>query len=229
MLERIGKTEVITPDVAKLNIDLSEGALVDLNTDELVERVVVWAQSIVGPEEFVRAKEDFYAQFGKVHPEDTFYNARMNYFLEYFVFLRPMGNSGKTPFQAWGGVADAPIHSVFQVIRHRPDNMVVRDLVSTQKYKILPRRGETFVGFGKSDIFQGFVFLEEGRYSISTGAIVHPRTATGVIRKLIKNATKGPQFSANTLLYDLAQLQIRAARHAHVNPKLLYAAPRRTL
>jgi len=218
-------------------------APVDYTTDELVERVVVWVQNIVGAQEFIRAKDDFYLLFGKVFPEDAFYEARMNYFLEYFVFVRPIteavnpAHAGKTPFvlfrESEAAVVQVPdnergvTHSLFQVVRHRKDSMVVRDLMTGTKHKIVPRHSETFCGFGKSDIFQGFVFSTGDLSHVSHGVVIHPRKVESIIKKTIKNVKKSLPDRSESLLRELAHLQIRAARHSHVNPKLIYNAPAR--
>ena len=239
MLERFSQTDM-TSNAAE---GIADSAAVDITTDELVERVVVWAQGMFGSEEVVRAKEDFFVLFGKVFHEDAFFEARMNYFLEYFVFLRPISqfvaseHVGQTPFAAYkvmnqevGSEVAAnrtAIHSLFQIAKHRSDHMIVKDLITGLKHKLVPKGAESLCGFGKNDIFQGFVFTSGDQSFVSLGVVIHPRRAEGVIRKIIKTAKKNLSITGDELLQKLAHLQVRAARHGHVNPKLIYSAPTR--
>jgi hypothetical protein len=73
------------------------------------------------------------------------------------------------------------------------------------------------------DVFQGFLFGAVSSVFMSQGLIVHPRSATKVILKMLKSAQKVPGFHASAMLTRLANLQLRAIRHAHVDAKAIYS------
>ncbi len=211
--------------------------------DDVIEGIVAWLRSELDPGEFVAAKDEFFARFGKVFPEDDCWDPRMSYYLDWFLFARslPGQDLATTPFQTFCNAKltvaipeknrvllealSVCRHSVFQVSKVRDDMMIVTDLIGqSQKITVRPKAGETFKAFLAKDVFQGFLFGSGDAVFLSQGLIVHPRSATKVVLKMIKSAQKVPGFQASAILTRLANLQLRALRHAHVDAKTIYSA-----
>jgi hypothetical protein len=218
--------------------------------DDLLEGLVYWARHKFGADEFVRAREEYYEKAGKVFEEDSFFLTRMNYFIDFFLFERPLPKgksvalelSDQTPFDVFQrfGRTEVPSfspsiaerlndlgsfsHSIFLVSKIRDQEMFVTDLLNGERLIIRPKETETFKGFCKKDIFQSFIFNYDRKHRLGSGVIIHPAEARKTIRRYLKDAQKSPEYHRNKVLYRLARQHIRHLRHGHVDPRLIYAA-----
>lgn len=203
-------------------------------TESILETIVSEFESHMGQEAFVAAKEEFYRQFGKVFPEDNFYDARMSYFLDYFVLLRPVPGESATPFLKFRPDAVFPVelvaaieafrHSVFLVESLASDkmSMVVRDLTTRAAYKVQAKPGESFHGFSAKSVFQGFVFPLKGFAYLGNGLIMHPPQVIALIENFIKKSLKLNDFDEQEMLAKLAFVQLKSLRHSRAGAKLIY-------
>jgi len=244
-----------TRDQARANVaaSITDGLS---SVEKLCETMIAWAQQTLGGDEFVAAKEEFFTQTGKFFSDDPFYDERITYFLDHFIFGRPVARKDgdstllETPYQSFmrssqlyeGGsqaekFADfAEIgcfrHSLFQVLRCSKNEMLVRDLVSGTKHKISAQGRTSLVAFHKHDLFQGYLLPYRDQVYLSLGVIHHPsivsRLVRGELKKLLKAAEKGGVFDKGKFLFDLAHRHMRAMRHKKADPRLLYkvAAPK---
>lgn len=209
--------------------------------DECLEIVVAWLESIAGKTYFMAPLDEFHAQFGKVNHEDDFYQARMNYFLEYCILERPMtGNlSGRSPLSVFmernaqitsGDNSAASLwrtfcgfrHGVFQVVKSGENQIIIVDLLTERKLKVKSKAGETLKYFPRKSIFQGFIFGNGDQYVLGQGMIIHPEMASGQIMKFFKNHKKFPRFSAGEMAKMMALTNMRYLRMQHVNPHVIY-------
>lgn len=203
-------------------------------TDQVLEAVIADAEAAFGKEAFIAAKEEFYLRFGKVFPEDPFYEARMSYFLDYFVLLRAIPGELKTPFLKFAAankaipddlrlMVECFRHSIFEVASFSPAHeMMVEDLRTGATYKIRPKPGESLRGFSKGAIFQGCLF-PHGEYAyLSNGLLMHPSQVLGEIKKFLKNSVNSESFDEQEALARLAFVQLRALRHSRAGAKRIY-------
>lgn len=213
-----------------------------VSVDDCLEIVVAWIEQVAGKTYFVGPLEEFQARYGKVNPEDEFYQARMNYFLEYCVLERPMTSvNGSTLapvtrfFEVHNDVtrgleAGAATwinfsgfrHGVFQVLKSASEMLVVKDLVTERSFKIVPKAGETLQYLRKKSIFQCFVFGNFDRKYLGQGLIVHPDGANVEILKFLKKHKKSPTLKHPELMRNLAALNMRYLRMQHVDPTVIY-------
>src|SRR6478735_7913459 len=77
----------IIPSVA---IDGSVGGEWLSPLDQQREDIITWVVNLLGVEEVVKAKEEFFTQTGMIFHDDESYNRRMSYFIDYFLFIRPL-------------------------------------------------------------------------------------------------------------------------------------------
>jgi len=206
--------------------------------DDMLETIVVWASNVVGGEDIIRASEEFYNLTGKVFHGDTFYDRRMNLFQDFYLFEREA--EGATPFAILSTAIDRlPIdeqikarirlladhrHSLFEILKVKPQLLVVRDLAVGDKLKIAAKPGEEFDGFSKKELFQGFLFRLGQSWSMSCGILVHPLRATKVIKSAFRKKRKSPTFDVRSEVYRLARQQVRYLRHQHVDARTIYLA-----
>ncbi|MEY4630004.1 MAG: hypothetical protein RIQ81_124 [Pseudomonadota bacterium] len=207
-------------------------------TDQLIEAVVMRSEQEFGKDAFVRAKDEFHTLFGKVFPEDPFFESRMSYFLDHFVLLRPLPGQGPaTPFLRFApALIDDPErggklieamesfrHSVFEILTVSPeDGMTIRDLRTGDGYNVRRKHNESFRGFTVGALFQGFVFPDGDSAWLGNGLIVHPPQVAQIIRKYLKSLIKSVDFDEQAMLARLAWVQLKAVRHSHAGAKRIY-------
>lgn len=212
------------------------------SVDDCLEVVVAWIEQVAGKSYFVGPLEEFQARYGKVNPEDEFYQARMNYFLEHCVLERPMTGSaenGLAPvtrfFEKHSDITKGPEdgsatwikfsgfrHGVFQVLKSGSEMMLVKDLITERSFKIVPKAGETLQYLRKKSIFQCFVFGNFDHKQLGQGLIVHPEGANPEIVKFIKKYKKNPTVKPADVLRNLAVTNMRFLRMQHVDPAVIY-------
>lgn len=216
---------------------------------DCLDAIVCWVEALLGSDELVAAREEFFNQTGKVFEADPFYEQRMNYFLEVFLFERRLRKSkfvalhlvGKTPFELFMECMDAGRgettpelqgrfadlgnhqHSLFCVLKPSRDALVVRNLLTGAKLVLEAKSGENFYGIGKKDIFQAFIYPNGKIFQASRGFIFHPTQASKSIIKSLKQRKKNQEFIEEKVLYNLAKLYVRHYRHRHVDPAQIYS------
>jgi hypothetical protein len=210
--------------------------------DDCLEIVVAWLESVAGKTYFTAPLDEFQMQFGKVNHEDDFYQARMNYFLEYCILERPMTSSPgmRSPLSVFleknahmtsGDDQTADYwrrfcgfrHGIFQVVKAGASQITVMDLLADGELTISSKSGETLKYFPRKSIFQGFVFGLGDRYMLGQGMIIHPEMACGQILKFFKNHKKFPRFAAGEIAKLMALTNMRYLRMQHVNPNVIYS------
>lgn len=204
--------------------------------DRCLETVIDWVNRDFGMNALVQAKEEFFWKTGKVFYDDEFFAQRMGYFIDFFLFQRPLAVAnpalaGMTPIQAYcelfasdrGWPLKDARHSLFSVQKVKEQEMYIVDMLCDEKYTISKRENETFRGVTKKQVFQGFVYVESTRNLLSRGLVFHPTEAVSGIKKFLKRAKKERGFDEMNFLARLARQQLRQLRHRHVDPKLIYA------
>lgn len=202
--------------------------------DQVMEAVVADAEVALGKDAFVAAKEEFYLRFGKVFPEDPFYDSRMSYFLDYFMMLRAIPGESRTPFLKFArsnksvsqdlvSVMECFRHSVFEVqATSTTDFVTVRDILTGITYPVYPKPGESLRGLLKGLVFQGILFPEGDRAWLSNGIVMHPSDTLDVIRDFLKKSSNSSDFDEQDALARLAFVQLRALRHSHAGARRIY-------
>src|SRR4051812_1919674 len=62
----------------------------DVDVDDVIEEFILWAQTAFGNDEIVTAREEFFKRSGKVFSDDSHFASHMSYFLDFFLFERPL-------------------------------------------------------------------------------------------------------------------------------------------
>jgi hypothetical protein len=208
------------------------------NFDDLIDALVDFTQCLIGTDGIIEAREIFFTAMGKTFHNDPFYEARIQYFLDYLVFNHLIKCSNTSApivsidqFVEHDLVAHkAPnldslksrIHSLFHIDKVKKDKMWISDLLSGHSYELNARGDELFTGYQKKMILQSYLFSSDANHWLSRGVIIHPMEATKVIKKYIKTSKKAHDFDPNIIRSRLARQQIRHLRLKHVCPKNIY-------
>jgi hypothetical protein len=206
-------------------------ANVESQIDNQLETFLEWSHKIFGSEQLILAKEEFYTKMGKIFPEDDFFNRRISYFVDYFLFERPLRSKCKhnrmTPFNAFKESEGSPTiqrasHSIYQVLKVCQKFLHIEDFISGERFKIEPSDHTSFEGIVKKDLFQGFIYDVDNQTVLSRGLVFHPPQVHGLIKKHLKMLRKNDLFNREQILSFLARTHLRHIRHSHVSAKLFY-------
>lgn len=211
--------------------------------DDVVESIIAWAQAAFGTAAIVAAQEQFFANMGKVFTDDSFYDARISYFFDWFLLERSITTDNVTPYaiaaqqlsqhniittpenKYWLDGLGQYRHSLFEIAKVQDTSMVLVDLLQGQKLTVKARKGqESFCALDKKALFQGFVYQFADINHLSHGFVLHPAKVAPILKKHIKVAKKSADFSAYRELCHYASLQLRYLRHRHVEARTIYQA-----
>lgn len=213
---------------------------------QLIESIVHWSIEKFGKQEFSDAKQDFFNLTGRVFPDEDHYNQRISYFLDYFVFLRPIqvklrqNDVGQTPYlvfmdyhfkqnkkyqgylQHFKQLSNFR-HSLFQIKSVNKNYMVVFDYLTKEKHKILATQPNELIGFKKNAILQGILYIYNVQPLLSLGIILHPLAVTKLINKQIKFMNKNRFFNHLELMSKLAKQNSNYFRQQLQDPIKVYS------
>ena len=217
------------PRAAGIAIDIFVGGEKQTATDSFIEGLIQSYVSKHGTQSIVDAKDAFFLHGGKIFAEDDNYHQRIYYFLNHFIFERPLDNFNRiTPFlehlelECSTTEVDGFTHSLFKILRIRPDHILLKDLFSEKKLRVDKQELELFEGISKGDMFQG-ILLHQGQVTyLSRGLIFHPAKAHKIIQSRLKEEKKSQRYGKDQILFALARQQLKHTRLKHVDPKIVY-------
>ncbi len=211
---------------------MNHSALSSYSVDADVERLLQYTQQKFGQDQIVQAKEDFFWLMGKVFHDDDFYEARMTYFLDTYLFERPIRTNNRTlnsPLYLFKD--ETPIgfeitsfrHSLFHIKRLNAQKVLVNDLLEGQSFEVHGKPGESFKHLENKQILQGFVYRTKDQSFWSKGIIYHPIPANSIILRSVKQFQNDPNISFTKILGLFAKQNLRYLRQGHNDPKKIYS------
>ncbi len=214
---------------AGIAIDIFVGGDVQTATDRFVEDLIQRFVAKHGTEAIIEAKEEFFRHGGKIFAEDDNYHQRIYYFLNHFIFERPLDRFNRsTPFLEYlvdkegESEVDGFTHSLFKIIKIKPDHLILKDLFTDKRVRVQKQEHEVFEGISKGDVFQG-ILLHKGEFlHLSRGLVFHPAKAHKIILSRLKDERKHQRYGKDQLLFTFARQQLKHSRLKHVDPKLVY-------
>lgn len=216
---------------------------IDIDTDSLlfdpreaVDFTATIFQACFGIEELIEARALFDHAAGKSFPDDTFYDQRTSYFLEYFCTMyRPNSLNPIDRIRAssiWESLSFADKskilfvennrHSIYKLRKRKAKSMLLVDLIQGDHLKVEALDNQDFTHVNQSSMYQGFVFKKANFYYIGNGFLAHPETASKWIGKILKILIKSDRFDRKEFLLSLARTNIRYHRHPHVGSGQFY-------
>ena len=228
-----GELNSLSTEPERIAVDESVGG--QQKIDIFLESILNWTQEIFGSDQIIKAKEEFYSKNGKVFHDDIIFNNRMAYFVDFFIFQRPLETSDdvfsfQTPFQAFclEGPGKGRVFvlqyrlSLYKILRIKKSEIVLKDLFLDKKLAVTVLSKMSCRGLQKGDYFQGFVYTSTEGKILSKGLIFHPFDVIGIIKSRIKKIGKEDHWEHLRVLSLLAKQQLRHFRHSHVHPKVIY-------
>lgn len=207
----------------------------------LYDEMIQFASEGELSEELPRAKEEFIARTGELFESDPSFERRIASFLEWYVFDRPLGDSGEaemTParlfVQARRETASetelrrmedlaGSVLSLYEYRKAKGSRLHVLDLLTQQKLTVFERRKPA--GLESGDILEARLIPQDDDLYFSEIWSVVPRSARRLILKRAKAFRKsGAGFDERiALIHRVAFLTNRCERYKHVDPREIFA------
>lgn len=197
--------------------------------DKAIENFITSSGLSNNRDEVIAALEVFYKKSGKFFAEDTFYEHRMSYFWDHYIFYTHWLNDQCeiSHYEQFQGDLKNFIedfrYSLFKIKKVQCQSLLVIDEISKEKLIIEARENQSFTGMNKSDYIQGFLYIFDGAFYLSRGLVIHPFHAKKAIQRAMKLKTFDTTEERLQFLSQLSSIQLRHVRHMHVSPERIYS------
>ena len=182
-----------------------------------------------------RAKDEFFKFTGVVVENDPFFEDRMDLFLEWYLFTRPLDGHDISPAKffylegennfsteekkAYFGFTQI-LHSLFQLKKIKKKIFYLKDFFTQKSVSVsVPHILTLSVG----DIFEARIIPYKGTYYFGKGFCYHPPSAKDFILQRINKIKHLDETFKEKLLLDLAQMRLKHDRYPHIDLKHIYS------
>jgi hypothetical protein len=184
--------------------------------------------------ELVPGRLEYLRQTGEVFTEDRSFDLRMQGFLDWFVFDRPLASNGDPPVRIYptaAGLDEArstefrllgrTVHGLFEVVSQRSQGLTLLNLLTEARYRVpLPGRVE---GFDHADFFEGRLVPYQGSYHLSPAFIFHPRDIRSlVLYELERQRHERSLQSVQEVIFTLSRMATKAEHYRNVKIEAIY-------
>jgi len=197
----------------------------------LFDRVIDFTVTPQNEAEIARARGDYFSWTGEVFDEDRSFDVRMQGFLDWIVFDRPMAATGLPAIRGYAAtlppdeahafqVMSRTVHSLFEVRRNAPGRFEVHSLLTRADYAVhVPA---PLVGVSPGDLFEGRLVPFEGRLHFSSAFLFHPsHLKRRILRELRRQHREDPQ-PVQEVVWTLARMANRAEHYRNVATDAIY-------
>lgn len=197
----------------------------------LFDRVIDFTVTPPNEAEIARARGDYFSWTGEVFDEDRSFDVRMQGFLDWIVFDRPMASSGVSAIRTYAAtlppdeahafrVMSRSVHSLFEVRRNVPGRFEVHSLLTRADYVV--QVPAPLVGVNAGDLFEGRLVPFDGRLHFSSAFLFHPNhLKRRVVRELRRQLREDPQ-GVQELIWTMARMANRAEHYRNVATDAIY-------
>lgn len=201
-----------------------------------LEQLMTYFASVYHPEELLEGKKYFFSKLGLGAEDPDGFESRMDLFYDWFLFTRPLNESGLTPAQfvlnhskyeikadervIYEGLARTE-HSLYEVLRIRDQDVLVHDILADQK-KLVNDRSFSF-GLEKGQIFDGRLVPFQSEYWFCKGFCFHPVEVKDFIEKEIKGVFPLDAQAQEELMIKLMQMKFKVDKYRHLQLDDVYS------
>jgi hypothetical protein len=186
-------------------------------------------------EEVKTAKAEFFDRVGQVAEGSDRFENQMRAFLDWYLFDRPLNKAEICPVKMFVfdqikslSVDDQnvfqdlakSIHSLFELLKVKGNDVYVKDLFNNEKYIV--EDSEVHQGFTKGDIFEGRLVKFREKYVFGASFVFHPSQCRSFISKEIKKVRSLDPKQHLKLMHKLAQMRIKSEQYSHIDVKHIY-------
>ncbi len=204
--------------------------------NELIDRLVLFFTGERFKKEVATAKKEFFDEAGVIDEESNGFEMRMTQFLEWYVFTRPLSDSGIRPavlalqepdFQmtsaerpAFENLANTR-HGLFEFLKIRGEDIHVKDLFLNKKI-VIPN-SPINIGFNRDEIFDARLIPDGENFQFSRAFCFHPPEASPFIHSEVKVARKNETpADEEALMLRLLKMRYKYEQYRHLKLEFVY-------
>jgi hypothetical protein len=190
-------------------------------------------------EELTLAKKEFFQIAGVFDEESDDFEIKMSQFVDWYLFDRKLLNKDETPLVValsnydydipdelipfYENLRDQ-IHSLFEFIKFKKEDIVIRDLFSKKKFLI--KKFLFKAGFQKGVFFEARIFPHEDYHVFSRSFCFHPKEVNSFILKQIKLSKKIKRDEVEVrkeLIHRLFKMKHKMIQYKHLQTNEIYS------
>jgi hypothetical protein len=206
-----------------------------LSVQHYLDKVLATYSQGARYEEVRRAKEEFFNRAGKVAEGSEQFELQMKAFIDWYLFDRPLDQVDLCPVKMYVleyGKTLPPeevaifqdvtqsIHSIFEFLKVREEDVFLKDLFSGEKYVV--EDSSINRGFTKGDVFEARLIRFKDRYVFGGSFIFHPVECKSYIKKQIKKIRYLDEKQRLKLMHRLAAMRLKTDQYSHIDVKYIY-------
>ena len=182
-----------------------------------------------------KAKSEFFEKTGTAFDNDSFYEERLNLFLEWYLFSRPLSGYDDPPVklfyqekqkelspsekEVYHGFTQV-LHSIFQVKKVKKGELTLKDFFNNKDIKASESKTAILT---EGDIFEARLIPFQGNYYFGSGFCFHPAQSKSFIVKCIRKVKNLENQFKDQLLLDLEKMRLKHDRYPHIDIKYIYS------
>ena len=185
--------------------------------------------------EIYEAKKNYFENVGTVAEDDPDFENRMDLFMGWYLFDRPLNVEQLSPVQLYfrKNMETFPpgekeiyksltetVHSVYELMKERTDGLLLRDVGSGDKLEVEERKMK--LGFSKGDIFEARLIPLGKKYAFANGFCFHPKEAFKFIESQMKKVRTDDQAQRTKLLLKFGQMVLKHQKFPHIDAQYIY-------
>ena len=203
--------------------------------EEIIDRMIIFFTDNEFKEEALKGKNYFFNDHHPMDQDSQSYEDWMSQFHEWYLLNRKLTDKNMTPIQ-WAmecvyykiveeerefySNLNNATHSLFEFIKVKKDEVVVKDLFTNTKIKVLaPPIIEIF---DNDEIFETRVIPNGQENVFSKSCCFHSTDATKYIKKEIKQIRKNNLEGKEDLIFKLIKMKNKKEQYSHVSVKKIY-------
>jgi hypothetical protein len=177
--------------------------------------------------ELVAGRVEFVQNTGEAFEEDRSFEPRLQAFLDWFIFDRPLRTAGEPPARAYAredGLASDPlvfrqlsrtIHGIFHVDRIDGRLVKVTNEVTGSRHEVT--RDMQVWELKKGNLFEGRLVPFNGELHFSSAFLFYPpELRKRIAKEARKTSRRESPFSVQELIFTLARMAARAEHYRNV-------------
>ncbi len=199
----------------------------------LFERVVDFAVKPQNADDIALARADHFARCGEVFEDDRSFDVRMQAFLDWLVFDRPLKPFDDPPARLFVAtltdkderqrfrLLSRTVHGLFEVVENGAESLAVQNLLTAAEYEV-PVEGP-LAGLHEGDLFEGRLVPFDGRLHFSNAFLFHPPEARRrVLREVDRQRREEAEAGVQNVLWTLARMASRLEHYRNVPLEVVY-------
>ncbi len=205
---------------------------------EIHDLLLAWAGAEERQPWLLAARQAWFARVGEPHEEDKSYEARMNGFLDHYLydhrpdgvnrtfelFLRDAADGLTTDARAQIREMGRCRRALFEVRRIRPGRVELSEVLGGARHEVVERRA--VVALQKGDILEARLLPHEGALHFSASSVYHPREVRRAIlkeaKRLEREARPGEAPDEDEFLARLSRMALKLERYRNVRVESIY-------